>query len=389
MRKHPVVHCRKAPFDVSLGRANGDLPDSKWANPWVIGKDGTRDEVIAKYEAWIKTQPNLMATLPELRDKTLGCWCYPQRCHGNVLARLVEELDGSDKVLDNPPLRGYTPSIMRVDDAMIIPSHSDVIPVFTSCYSIGASALTLEEAGKTEPGHAASICDIAKTHGLKQVTLVEDRVDGFFEAYKNIQKAGIYQLVYGLRFVVVPDMTDKTEASKRQESRVTVFLRNAQGYKDVLKLWNGAWTAGSYTPPRESNYGRLDWKMLKQHWTPNLSLALPWASSFLAKNTLTFSTIIPDFPVPTSEITLFKEIDSGLPFADLIDQAIDRFAADSGAQVQSVKSVYYEKRDDFMSYMIYRAMLNRGEFSKPNINDLSSDHFSFEDWKRLTAGGES
>lgn len=86
---HPkVVHCKREPYDVYIGRP------SKWSNPFHIGLDGTREEVIAKYRAWIVQQPDLMAALPELKDKTLGCWCKPQACHGDVLAELVEKLGG-------------------------------------------------------------------------------------------------------------------------------------------------------------------------------------------------------------------------------------------------------------------------------------------------------
>lgn len=81
----PVVHCKKARHDVYIGRP------SKWGNPFVIGKDGSREDVVRKYEEWIKEQPHLMAALPELYGKTLGCWCAPQACHGDVLARLAEE----------------------------------------------------------------------------------------------------------------------------------------------------------------------------------------------------------------------------------------------------------------------------------------------------------
>ncbi len=41
--------------------------------PFVIGHDGSRDEVIAKYRAWIVRQPALMAALHELRGKDLVC----------------------------------------------------------------------------------------------------------------------------------------------------------------------------------------------------------------------------------------------------------------------------------------------------------------------------
>ena len=38
---------------------------SKWGNPFAIGRDGTRDQVIAKYRVWIVLQPALMAALEE------------------------------------------------------------------------------------------------------------------------------------------------------------------------------------------------------------------------------------------------------------------------------------------------------------------------------------
>ncbi|SRR5712692_6230957 len=72
-----VLHCKKEPYGVYIGRP------SKWGNPFVIGRDGRRGEVIRKYEEWVKTQPHLMAALHELKGKLLGCWCKPQDCHGD------------------------------------------------------------------------------------------------------------------------------------------------------------------------------------------------------------------------------------------------------------------------------------------------------------------
>ena len=83
MAHQVVVHCKRAAHDVYIGRP------SKWGNPFVIGRDGTRDEVIARYEAWLLEQPELVDALPELAGKTLGCWCAPRACHGDVLARLA------------------------------------------------------------------------------------------------------------------------------------------------------------------------------------------------------------------------------------------------------------------------------------------------------------
>ncbi len=88
-----VVHFKKDPYDIYIGRG------SKWGNPF-SHKDGTmarfkvssRSEAVDSYREWIKTQPNLMNDLPELKDKTLGCWCKPQACHGDVLKELVDSL---------------------------------------------------------------------------------------------------------------------------------------------------------------------------------------------------------------------------------------------------------------------------------------------------------
>lgn len=81
-----VVHCKKEKYDVYCGRP------SKWGNPFIIGKDGTREEVIEKYRKWIMTQPHLLNSLHELKDKTIVCWCKPKACHCDVLAELADKL---------------------------------------------------------------------------------------------------------------------------------------------------------------------------------------------------------------------------------------------------------------------------------------------------------
>lgn len=84
-----VVNVRRARFDLYIGRP------SKWGNPFVVGVDGTREEVIAKYEMHVRSRPDLMRALPELSGKVLGCYCAPRRCHGDVLVKLLEEVTPS------------------------------------------------------------------------------------------------------------------------------------------------------------------------------------------------------------------------------------------------------------------------------------------------------
>jgi Domain of unknown function (DUF4326) len=80
-----VVHCKRAKFDVYIGRP------SKWGNPFVIGHDGERDEVVKKFHYYILGMPGLLADVQELRGKRLGCYCAPLACHGDVLAGLANE----------------------------------------------------------------------------------------------------------------------------------------------------------------------------------------------------------------------------------------------------------------------------------------------------------
>ena len=92
-----VVHCKREPHDVYIGRAipraRPRLPELKWRNPYPLrhnATDAERREVIERYRAWLLDQPDLMSALPELRGKTLACWCAPKTCHSDVLVELLE-----------------------------------------------------------------------------------------------------------------------------------------------------------------------------------------------------------------------------------------------------------------------------------------------------------
>lgn len=89
------MNCRTDNYDIYIGRPG------KWGNPFKLGRDGGRAKVIADYEEYLKTRPDLMKALPELKGKVLGCWCAPDACHGDVLAKLADALP--DKKEDNGP----------------------------------------------------------------------------------------------------------------------------------------------------------------------------------------------------------------------------------------------------------------------------------------------
>ncbi len=99
--KPTVVHFKKHPYDIYIGRG------SKWGNPFTHINDRktkaefiveSREEAISNYKEYVLSCPDLMASLPELNGKTLGCWCVNKPvteirdkkvCHGEVLMELV------------------------------------------------------------------------------------------------------------------------------------------------------------------------------------------------------------------------------------------------------------------------------------------------------------
>ena len=86
----PKVYSKRNPADIPEGAVYVGRP-TKWGNPFEMGKHGTREEVVAKYKAWITNQPELMAALHELKGKDLICWCAPEACHADVLLALANK----------------------------------------------------------------------------------------------------------------------------------------------------------------------------------------------------------------------------------------------------------------------------------------------------------
>lgn len=76
-------------FDVYVGRPNLEYPAATlWGNFYHMPRDGDRDEVVARYRAWL-LHPVQLEFRNKIRDqlkgKRLGCWCHPHNCHARVL----------------------------------------------------------------------------------------------------------------------------------------------------------------------------------------------------------------------------------------------------------------------------------------------------------------
>ena len=94
--KTTVVNVHREPFDVCIMRP------SILGNPFVIGRDGTRKEVVEKFRfdferRMAKSSASGMsaadfafqASVENLRGKKIGCCCSPAACHGDVYAEFL------------------------------------------------------------------------------------------------------------------------------------------------------------------------------------------------------------------------------------------------------------------------------------------------------------
>ena len=63
-----------------------------YGNPFRIRDFGSRDVVIDKFEHYLRNSPKLLNNLGTLKSKFLGCHCFPEACHGEVILKVLGEL---------------------------------------------------------------------------------------------------------------------------------------------------------------------------------------------------------------------------------------------------------------------------------------------------------
>jgi hypothetical protein len=83
-----------------FNKHHGDAPKnavyigrgSRYGNPFVVGRDGTREEVITSFEEYVESHAALQVMIEvELKGKDLVCFCKPLPCHGDVIDRIANE----------------------------------------------------------------------------------------------------------------------------------------------------------------------------------------------------------------------------------------------------------------------------------------------------------
>lgn len=62
---------------------------SKWHNPFSVKKYG-REKCLKMYKQYLLNNKSLMNDIKELEHKKLGCWCYPLKCHGDIIIEILK-----------------------------------------------------------------------------------------------------------------------------------------------------------------------------------------------------------------------------------------------------------------------------------------------------------
>jgi hypothetical protein len=99
-----VVNLYHDAYNVYIGR-EGRREDGYFGNPCVAGRvcpvcgqvHQVGADTLPCFESFarkrIESDPEYRQKVKELQGRTLGCFCKPKPCHGDILSQLAEELN--------------------------------------------------------------------------------------------------------------------------------------------------------------------------------------------------------------------------------------------------------------------------------------------------------
>ena len=104
-------------------------------------------------------------------------------------------------------------------------------------------------------------------------------------------------------------------------------------------------------------------------------MVIPFYDSFIFNNTLKGFICVPQINF-TKPFILIEEND--LPFDAILKDKANLYAQKNKLQTINVKSVFYNRRKDFKTYLTFRCINNRSILNKPELEHMSSDQFCFQ-----------
>jgi len=242
-----------------------------------------------------------------------------------------------------------------------------MVPLFKTHYSIGKSILTVNDPAAIKEDGADSVIQIALDNKMDKLVLVEDNFHGFLESKKRCDEHGI-QLVFGLRL----SLCNSHQDDKKKNHKIIAFAKNDSGCKKLYKIYSEAFC--DYNQ-------RLTFKDLKEHWSNNLLMAIPFYDSFLHYNNFSFSEFVPDFSF--SKPLFFLE-NNKLPFDHLLRDVVKEYCGKNNYITEEAKTIYYKNKKDFAAYQTFRIICNRSfsgrkaDLTRPNLDHFGSQDFCME-----------
>lgn len=215
-----------------------------------------------------------------------------------------------------------------------------MIPLFKTHYSVGKSLLLPERC-----------FELAED----EVVFVEDSFAAFRKVNKLSKKYN-KPFRWGIRLNCV--------ANGSEPSKIILFARNNEGIRELRRIFSESQTnelaAWDFDPDR------LD----------NILCCVPFYDSYVHRTIHNFGV----FDLPMSDYIHFVE-DNGHPFDWHIKRALDGL----GVKQQKVKSIYYEKKENFRQYQFVKAVTNRkgGRHpadDRPELEDCGSNQFCYESY---------
>lgn len=96
INKTKVVNIHKEHYDQYIGRA-GKGKDGYFGNPFILQSNKLKGSTIERYRTYfinrLNNDPEFKRRIHELKGKTLGCFCKPNACHGDIIAEYLNSIN--------------------------------------------------------------------------------------------------------------------------------------------------------------------------------------------------------------------------------------------------------------------------------------------------------
>lgn len=90
-----VVNLYKEPYDVYIGRSGKGM-EGTFGNPFPLKKGEDPGETLEKFKEYfynrLEEDKDFKNKVDQLKGKTLGCFCKPKPCHGDIIKQYLDGL---------------------------------------------------------------------------------------------------------------------------------------------------------------------------------------------------------------------------------------------------------------------------------------------------------